>query len=106
MMIVSWFMSGIRRLFGAPDWAAFSPLLKKVSEFTKNWGTEDGAMRIQLQGGSLFGSAFSHPFFFPLVKQKETGKIEEISWNLLGTHNHGPYVPCTPSVILALKLLR
>jgi saccharopine dehydrogenase-like NADP-dependent oxidoreductase len=64
----------------------FAARLDRMAAYVDGFGTERGGMVVKLTG---FGS---------------DGAPLTIYWRLTADHNHGPEIPCMPSILLARKL--
>jgi hypothetical protein len=42
--------------------------------------------------------------FVSLTGIGNRGEPHRITWNLIAEHNHGPFIPCGASIVLATKL--
>ena len=68
------------------DWQRFSPLLWRVAEACKHWGSDAGAMHVAVQGRLASGE--------PVQRQ----------WSLVAAQDHGPYVPTLAASALVRRL--
>ncbi len=83
-----WIMAWMTRLHMVRDWARYVSLFSAVSERLKSFGSVKGGMHIRLIGESADGQPATY------------------DWYLTADDNHGPEIPCTPSIVLVKKLLR
>jgi len=44
--------------------------------------------------------------FVRMAGPDEDGRPRALTWQVLATDNHGPYIPCAPSIALAVKIAR
>lgn len=65
----------------------YAPLMRKVSLWFYNFGSDAGGMHVKISGKNKGGNTFSREWYF------------------LAKDGDGPYIPATPSVILIRKLL-
>lgn len=83
-----WFMAWLTRIGAVPDWSRHAPAFTRLSRRIAKMGSDRGAMKVTLRGTGRDGQA--------LV----------LEWNLTALDNHGPEIPCTPSIVITRKLLR
>jgi saccharopine dehydrogenase-like NADP-dependent oxidoreductase len=86
--IALWLMAWLTRLGMVSDWSSHAPMFTRLSRQLAKLGSDRGAMRVTLRGEGRRGD--------PLV----------LDWNLTARDNHGPEIPCTPSIVITKKLLR
>ena len=80
-------MAWLTRLGIVRDWSRYARRFARLSQSLIGLGSDRGGMRIRICG---------------------TGHAEEpvrIEWLLLAHDNHGPEIPCTPSIVLVKKLI-
>jgi NAD(P)-dependent dehydrogenase (short-subunit alcohol dehydrogenase family) len=83
-----WWMAWLTRRDAVQDWSRYARTFMRLGRSTRRLGSNKGGMRIRLAGAAADGSHV------------------EARWSLLALDNHGPEIPCTPSVVLVRKLLR
>ena len=83
-----WVMAWMTRLGLVKDWSRHVSLFSAMSEKLITFGSVKGGMHIQLIGESSDGQPAAY------------------TWFLTADDNHGPEIPCTPSIVLVKKLLR
>jgi len=64
----------------------FASPLNRVSRWIEPIVSDKGGMFVNLQGVDREGQA------------------HRVSWNLIAEHNHGPFIPCGASIVLATKI--
>jgi predicted DCC family thiol-disulfide oxidoreductase YuxK len=69
------------------NWQPLAGLSKRISEWFYQFGTDDGAMYIRMEG---------------IDKNREPKIIE---WNLIARNGVGPNIPTIPAILLARKLI-
>nr|CAG4709843.1 unnamed protein product [Naegleria fowleri] len=79
-------MSYLTRMGIVNDWASKAPLLKKISEWFYNMGTDSGGMQMIMTGKD----------------RQHNEKI--VQFDLIALKGDGPQIPSTPAVILARKI--
>jgi hypothetical protein len=82
-----WAMAGLTRMGLIRDWTRFAPTFRKLSQRLLRFGSDRGGMHIHLAGNDA------------------NGEKKYVDWYLLADSNHGPEIPCTPSIVVAMKLL-
>ena len=82
-----WLMAGVARAGFVRDWSRFSRTFAAASKRFMRFGSDRGGMRMRFDGTAL------------------NGEKMRVDWYLLANNNHGPEIPCTPSIVVALKLL-
>jgi Saccharopine dehydrogenase NADP binding domain len=70
------------------DLARHAPALRRFASWFDGFGSDNGAMHVQLRGPDAHG----HP--------------HTCTWTLIAEHGDGPQIPATAAVVLAKKLLR
>lgn len=70
------------------DLARHAPALQRIAGWFDRWGSDSGAMHVQLRGPDAQGRARTR------------------TWTLIAGHGDGPQIPATAAVVLAKKLLR
>lgn len=83
-----WLMSGMRRAGLMQNWSRHAAILKKLSDLFIRFGSDAGAMHVELDGLGIDGA-----------KQRRR-------WTLIAANGDGPYVPVLAGAILAGKLAR
>ena len=84
----SWLMAAMRRAGLVRNWSRYSVQLKSASDLFIRFGTDAGAMHVELDGIGKSGA--------PLRR----------CWTLVATKGDGPYVPTLASAALVGKLAR
>lgn len=84
----AWLMAAMRRAGLVRDWSRYSTQLKTISDLFIRFGTDAGAMHVELDGIGNDGG--------PLRR----------CWTLVATKGDGPYVPTLASAALVAKLAR
>jgi len=84
----TWLMAGMRRAGLVQNWSRHALSLKKLSDLFIRFGSDAGAMHVELDGIGIDGT-----------KQRRR-------WTLIAASGDGPYVPVLASAILASKLAR
>ena len=82
-----WLMAALSRLGLIKDWSKFAPLFQSISKPFIRLGSDRGAMSVCIEG-------LDH-----------SNRELTIVWNLRAGSNHGPEIPCTPTLVLVRKLL-
>lgn len=82
-----WLMAGISRFGLIRDWSRFVTGFGWMSERLLAFGSDRGGMHMRFSGAA------------------PNGEKKSVDWYLLADNNHGPEIPCTPSVVIAMKLL-
>jgi hypothetical protein len=80
------FMALLVRLRLVRDWSRYAPLLNRIADHFRSFGTDDGAMHVSVTG------------------QKPDGTRDTLTWLLLATRGDGPYVPTLAATALVRKL--
>lgn len=83
-----WVMAWLTRVGMVSDWSRYAPSFTRLGRWLASTGSDRGAMKVTLRGEDRQGN--------PLV----------LDWNLTALDNHGPEIPCTPSIVITRKLLR
>jgi hypothetical protein len=83
-----WLMAWLTRFGLVSDWSRHAPAFTKISRWLATMGSDRGAMKVTLRG------------------EDPDGKALVLDWNLTALDNHGPEIPCTPSIVITKKLLR
>lgn len=84
--IVVWTLA---RLVRAGLVASMTPLaspLNRISRWIEPFVSDKGAMFVTLEG------------------MGRNGQPHKVTWNLIAEHNHGPFIPCGASIVLANKI--
>lgn len=82
-----WFMAWLTRVGLVRDWSRHAPAFTRISRQLARMGSDRGAMKVTLRG------------------EDRHGKALVLDWNLTALDNHGPEIPCTPSIVITKKLL-
>ena len=83
-----WALSGLVRAGLVSRLERIAPLLLRAKRLLAFLGTDTGGMFLEARGLGL------------------DGKPLQLAWHLEARSGHGPYIPATPSVLLAAKLSR
>jgi hypothetical protein len=83
-----WLMAGMRRAGMAGNWARYAGVLKKLSDAFARFGSDAGAMHVEIEGIG------------------KDGRDVRRHWALIAKDGDGPYVPTLASAILVSKLAR
>lgn len=83
-----WSMAWIARVGVVKDWSWYARSFTVVGKFFQKFGSDHGAMTVGVTG------------------ETESGLPIDREWLLIAEDNHGPEIPCTPSIVIAKKLLR
>ncbi|MBA2964447.1 MULTISPECIES: saccharopine dehydrogenase family protein [Ramlibacter] len=68
------------------DWSRHATLLKRAADLFKTWGSDAGAMHVQVQGLDRTGSKVTR------------------TWQLVATEGHGPFVPTLAAAAFVRKI--
>lgn len=68
------------------DWSRYAKLLKRAADLFKTWGSDAGAMHVNVQGLDRSGSKVTR------------------TWQLVATKGHGPYVPVLAAAAFVRKV--
>lgn len=85
--VALWLMAWMTRMGLVRDWSRHGKVFAAVSRALSLVGSSTGGMRVRVRGTDASQR--------PIEKQ----------WTLIAGQNHGPEIPCTPSIIVADKLL-
>ena len=83
-----WLMAWLSRLGIVRDWSRFAKRFAAISDRTLNLGSDRGGMHLRIAGADHDGEELC------------------VDWFVLATSNHGPEIPCTPSIVVCKKLLQ
>jgi NAD(P)-dependent dehydrogenase (short-subunit alcohol dehydrogenase family) len=83
-----WSMAWLTRIRVVRDWSKYAPAFATLSRSRMARGSDRGAMQVTLRGKHADGR--------PMV----------LDWNITALDDHGPEIPCTPSIVIVRKLLR
>lgn len=83
-----WLMAWLSRLNFVADWTRFSKSFSSISDRTLGLGSDRGGMHIRVAGVG------------------HDDKELCIDWYLMAASNHGPEIPCTPSIVMTKKLIQ
>lgn len=81
-----WLIAAVQRAGVPMRTARFAERIDQLATLFDGFGSEQGGMVVQLVGVGSDGA--------PLI----------VRWRLTADHNHGPEIPCMPSILLARKL--
>jgi len=82
-----WSMAWIARVGVVKDWSRYGSSFTAVGKLFQKFGSDRGAMTVRVTG------------------ETELGAPVDRKWLLIAEDNHGPEIPCTPSIVIAKKLL-
>lgn len=82
-----WLMAGLVRMKLVRDWSALAKPFANFSDRTLALGSDKGGMHIRIAGTG------------------PDGDDQRVDWYLLADDNHGPEIPCTPSIVIVKKIL-
>ncbi len=82
-----WVMAWLTRIGIVRDWTRFAPAFLAMSERLIRLGSRRGGMQLRIDGMGL------------------DGKAHTCHWQLVAEQNHGPEIPCTPTIVVAKQLL-
>lgn len=82
-----WMMAWVTRFRLVQDWGRYAPAFTRISQRLIGFGSDRGALHVRI-GGFDAG-----------------GEQKYIDWYLIAEQNHGPEIPCIPSIIVTKKLL-
>ncbi len=85
--LILWLMAWLSRLRLVRGWVRLAPFIAAVSDRLIRLGSDCGGMHIFIAGCGF---------------RKEKMHMD---WYLLSGSNHGPEIPCTPSIVMTKKLL-
>lgn len=83
-----WSMAALSRIGVVRDWTRHATRLSAISEQLIRFGSDRGGMRVRVDGTTAEGDNLS------------------LHWLLVAERNHGPEIPCTPSILLAMRMAR
>jgi saccharopine dehydrogenase-like NADP-dependent oxidoreductase len=86
--LLVWALAGLVKAGLMASMLPFASPLNRVSRWIEPLVSDKGGMFVSLEG-------IGH-----------NGQIHRISWNLIAEHNHGPFIPCGASIVLATKLVQ
>jgi len=82
-----WLMAWLSRLGVIRDWTRFAKTFAAISDRTRGLGSDRGGMHLHIAGVD------------------HDGKELCVDWYVLAASNHGPEIPCTPSIVVTKKIL-
>ncbi len=82
-----WLLAWLTRFGLVRRWDRHAGAFVAIGKWLQFLGTDRGGMRVRVRGTGRDGRAL--------------GK----EWRLIARYNHGPEIPCTPSIVIAEKLL-
>jgi hypothetical protein len=80
--------AGLVRIGWIRTLAAYVPILHRAARAYERFGSKCSAMHVTVRGLDLDGKPAVH------------------TWSLVAEQDHGPFIPCFPSIALARKILR
>jgi saccharopine dehydrogenase-like NADP-dependent oxidoreductase len=84
--LLVWALAGLVKASVMASMVPFASPLNRVSRLIEPLVSDKGGMFVSLEGIG------------------QNGKMHRITWNLIAEHNHGPFIPCGASIVLATKL--
>lgn len=84
--LLVWTLAGLVKVGLLSTMTPFASPLNRISRWIEPIVSEKGGMFVSLEG----------------VGRK--GQAHRITWNLIAEHNHGPFIPCGASIVLATKI--
>ena len=84
--LLVWGLAGLVKAGILASLVPFAPTLNRVSRWMEPIVSHKGGMFVTLTGIGTHGQP------------------RAITWNIIAQHNHGPYIPCAASIVLARKL--
>jgi saccharopine dehydrogenase-like NADP-dependent oxidoreductase len=84
--ILVWALAGLVKVGSLPSMTSFASPLNRVSRWVEPIVSDKGGMFVTLQGVG------------------RRGQPHRVTWNLIAEHNHGPFIPCGASIVLAAKI--
>lgn len=82
-----WCMAWLSRLGLVRDWVQYAPAVSSIGHRLMGFGTDRGGMHIRMTGSGPGDSNLC------------------VDWYVVALSNHGPEIPCTPSIVVTKKLL-
>lgn len=82
-----WIMAWLTRLRIVRDWTSFATIFASISKRLVWLGSDRGGMHVRVGGTGLDGRRIRR------------------DWYIFAGENHGPEIPCTPSIVVTKKLL-
>ncbi len=82
-----WMMAWLTRLRIVRDWAGFATIFANFSQRLIGLGSDRGGMHVRIGGVGAGGRRICR------------------DWYVFAGENHGPEIPCTPSIVVTKKLL-
>jgi hypothetical protein len=84
--LLVWGLAGLVKLGLLASMTPLASPLNRVSRWIEPLVSDKGGMFVEL-GGIGRG-----------------GDVHRMTWNIIAEHNHGPFIPCGASIVLATKL--
>jgi saccharopine dehydrogenase-like NADP-dependent oxidoreductase len=84
--LVVWTLAGLVKFGLLPTMTPFASPLNRISRWIEPVVSDKGGMFVTLEGLG------------------RNGQQHHITWNLIAEHNHGPFIPCGASIVLANKI--
>lgn len=82
-----WLMAGLTRLRLVRNWRRTAPFFKRMADRLMFLGSDKGGLHLRVLG-------LAHD-----------GRVISRTWYLIARRNHGPEVPCSPTLLVTRKLL-
>ncbi len=84
--LLVWALAGLVKVGLLPSMTSFAAPLNRVSRWIEPFLSDKGGMFVTLQGIG------------------RNGLQHRVTWNLIAERNHGPFIPCGASIVLAKKI--
>lgn len=84
--LLVWTLAGLVRIGLLPSMTPLASPLNRVSRWIEPIVSDKGGMFVSLEG------------------EGREGQPHRVSWNLIAEQNHGPFIPCGASIVLATKI--
>jgi saccharopine dehydrogenase-like NADP-dependent oxidoreductase len=84
--LIVWALAGLVKVGVLSSMASFARPLNRISRWIEPIVSDKGGMFVALDG----------------LGRK--GQRHRVTWNLIAGHNHGPFIPCGASIVLANKI--
>ena len=82
-----WLMAWLRRWHIVRDWSRYAGTFSAMGERMMRFGSVRGGMHVRISGTAGGGETLC------------------TDWYLVAEDNHGPEIPCTPAIVVALKII-
>lgn len=84
-----WLLAWVTRLRIVSNWSRYTDRFVALGNRFREFGSDRGGMLIRITGEAA-----------------DDGRPTEVDWFMFAGNNYGPEIPCTPSIVVAKKLLR